>query len=45
MNLQGVSVDEGDLADLDAVMRVMNDSFDLRFGEAWTAPQLSLIHI
>lgn len=39
MNLRGVSVDEGDLADLDAVMRVMNDSFDGRFGEAWTAPQ------
>src|SRR5688572_13928393 len=39
MILRGVSVDEGNLADLDAVMRVMNDSFDGRFGEAWTAPQ------
>ena len=39
MNLRGVSVDEGNLADLDAVMRVMDDSFDRRFGEAWTAPQ------
>ena len=27
------------IADLDAVMRVMNDSFDPAFGEAWTAPQ------
>lgn len=29
----------GGIADLDAVMRVMNDSFDPVFGEAWTAPQ------
>lgn len=27
------------LADLDAVMAVMDDSFDPRFGEAWTAGQ------
>ena len=36
---QTVSLLEGDAADLDAVMRVMNDSFDRRYGEAWTAPQ------
>jgi ribosomal-protein-alanine N-acetyltransferase len=27
------------IADLDAVMTVMDDSFDPRFGEAWTASQ------
>jgi ribosomal-protein-alanine N-acetyltransferase len=30
---------EGGVADLAAVMRVMEDSFDPAFGEAWTAPQ------
>jgi ribosomal-protein-alanine N-acetyltransferase len=34
-----VTVVDGDLADLDAVMAVMNDSFDPCYGEAWTAPQ------
>ena len=34
-----ISLAEGDIADLEAVMRVMNDSFDRRYGEAWTAPQ------
>jgi ribosomal-protein-alanine N-acetyltransferase len=34
-----ISLAEADVADLDAVMRVMNDSFDRRYGEAWTAPQ------
>jgi [ribosomal protein S18]-alanine N-acetyltransferase len=34
-----VSVAVGDLADIEAVMRVMNDSFDRRYGEAWTTPQ------
>ena len=29
----------GGIADLDAVMSVMDDSFDGRFGEAWTASQ------
>lgn len=29
----------GTLADLEAVMAVMGDSFDPVFGEAWTAPQ------
>jgi len=31
----------GGLRDLDAVMDVMEDSFDPAFGEAWTAPQCS----
>ena len=30
---------EGGILDLDAVMEVMEDSFDPVFGEAWTAPQ------
>jgi ribosomal-protein-alanine N-acetyltransferase len=30
---------EGGLADLDAVMRVMHESFDAAYGEAWTGPQ------
>lgn len=33
------TVCEGGILDLDAVMQVMNDSFDPAFGEAWTAPQ------
>jgi [ribosomal protein S18]-alanine N-acetyltransferase len=39
VNLRVVSLAEGDLGDLDAVIRVMNDSFDGRYGEAWTGPQ------
>ena len=34
-----VIVVDGCVADLDAVMAVMNDSFDPCYGEAWTAPQ------
>jgi len=34
-----VTLSEGGTADLDSVMRVMEDSFDSRYGEAWTAPQ------
>ena len=34
-----ISLSEGGIADLDAVMSVMSDSFDPAFGEAWTAPQ------
>jgi ribosomal-protein-alanine N-acetyltransferase len=30
---------EAGILDLEAVMRVMDDSFDPAFGEAWTAPQ------
>jgi ribosomal-protein-alanine N-acetyltransferase len=35
----GVVLSEGGLLDLDAVMSVMEDSFDPAYGEAWTAPQ------
>lgn len=34
-----VTLAPGGIADLDAVMNVMDDSFDPRFGEAWTASQ------
>ena len=34
-----VEISEGGLAELGAVMRVMEDSFDPAFGEAWTSPQ------
>ncbi|HYI38935.1 MAG TPA: ribosomal protein S18-alanine N-acetyltransferase [Allosphingosinicella sp.] len=34
-----IRMSEGGPADLEAVMRVMEDSFDPAFGEAWTAPQ------
>jgi ribosomal-protein-alanine N-acetyltransferase len=30
---------EGGIRDLEAVMRVMEDSFDPAYGEAWTGPQ------
>ena len=39
MTVSGIQVEEAGLADLDAVMRIMTDSFDPAFGEAWTAPQ------
>lgn len=34
-----VVIEEGGLGDIDAVMAVMNASFDPCYGEAWTAPQ------
>jgi len=34
-----ITLGPGSIADLDAVMTVMEDSFDPRFGEAWTASQ------
>jgi ribosomal-protein-alanine N-acetyltransferase len=34
-----IIVAEGGVLDLDHVMRVMNDSFDPAYGEAWTGPQ------
>lgn len=34
-----VEIAEAGVADLDAVMTVMNKAFDPRHGEAWTAPQ------
>jgi len=39
MSATDVTLRDGSLEDLDAVMRVMDDSFDPRFGEAWTASQ------
>lgn len=35
----GITVSEGGILDLNAVMAVMDVSFDPSFGEAWTAPQ------
>jgi ribosomal-protein-alanine N-acetyltransferase len=35
----GIVLTEGGLLDLDAMMSVMEDSFDPAYGEAWTAPQ------
>lgn len=39
MNAPAITLGEGGIADLDGVMAVMDDSFDPRFGEAWTASQ------
>lgn len=39
MSAGPVTLREGGLADLEGVMAVMDDSFDARFGEAWTAAQ------
>lgn len=39
MTEPAVAIADGGLADLEAVMAVMNDSFDPCYGEAWTAPQ------
>jgi ribosomal-protein-alanine N-acetyltransferase len=39
MTLPGITLADGALADLDGVMAVMENSFDPRFGEAWTASQ------
>jgi ribosomal-protein-alanine N-acetyltransferase len=39
MTASAVTLAEGGPADLGAVMAVMDDSFDPRFGEAWTASQ------
>lgn len=36
---EAVAIDEGGLADLPAVMAVMETAFDSSFGEAWTASQ------
>jgi ribosomal-protein-alanine N-acetyltransferase len=35
----GITIVEGGVAELDPVMRVMDDSFDPAYGEAWTAAQ------
>jgi ribosomal-protein-alanine N-acetyltransferase len=34
-----IAIAEGGILDLDAMMNVMDDSFDPAYGEAWTAPQ------
>ena len=39
MSAIDIQLREGGTADLDAMMRVMEDSFDPAYGEAWTAPQ------
>ena len=39
MTAAEILVGEGGMADLDAVVEVMEDSFDPRYGEAWTAAQ------
>ena len=39
MSAPAITLGPGGIADLDAVMNVMDDSFDPRFGEAWTASQ------
>ena len=41
MRRPAIRLEEGDIRDLDAVMEVMEDSFDPAYGEAWTAPQCS----
>lgn len=39
MTGDAISIAPGGISDLDAVMKVMEASFDPAFGEAWTAPQ------
>lgn len=39
MSTLAIRIAEGGIADLPAVMTVMDDSFDADFGEAWTASQ------
>ena len=39
MTEAAIRIIDGSIADIDAVMTVMDDSFDPCFGEAWTAPQ------
>ncbi len=43
MNTAAISLSEGDLTDLAQVMAVMDDSFDARFGESWTAAQCAAL--
>jgi [ribosomal protein S18]-alanine N-acetyltransferase len=38
--MNSFSIEPGTSDDLDAIMAVMRDAFDPRFGEAWTAAQL-----
>jgi ribosomal-protein-alanine N-acetyltransferase len=39
VNAARLTIAEGGLADLEAVMQVMHDSFDPAYGEAWTSAQ------
>jgi ribosomal-protein-alanine N-acetyltransferase len=39
LSIVAITVAEGGILDLDAVMAVMDDSFDPAYGEAWTAAQ------
>ena len=39
MSVPAITLHDGGFADLDAIVEVMEDSFDSRFGEAWTASQ------
>jgi ribosomal-protein-alanine N-acetyltransferase len=39
VNADPLDLAEGGILDLDSVMRVMEDSFDPAYGEAWTGPQ------
>jgi ribosomal-protein-alanine N-acetyltransferase len=39
VNKDDIVIADGGIADVEAVMAVMDDSFDPRFGEAWTASQ------
>lgn len=39
MTARPIRIEPGGIVDLDAVMAVMDNSFDAAFGEAWTAPQ------
>jgi ribosomal-protein-alanine N-acetyltransferase len=39
LSSDGIVLSDGGILNLDAVMAVMDDSFDPAYGEAWTAPQ------
>jgi len=43
MSAPQLTLAQGSLTDLDAVMAVMDDSFDPSFGEAWTASQCAAL--
>ena len=43
MSTAAIALGEGGLADLPQIMAVMDDSFDARFGEAWTAAQCAAL--
>jgi len=43
VSIVAISLAEGGLVDLPHVMAVMDDSFDARFGESWTAAQCAAL--